>query len=39
MKFKTTKFISGDLIKLFMKISTHENNPLYSIASLSILNM
>ena len=28
-KFKTTKFNSGDLIELFTKISTHENNPLY----------
>ena len=23
------KFNSGDLIELFMKISTYENNPLY----------
>ena len=30
-KFKTTKFNSGDLIELFTKISTHENNPLYGI--------
>ena len=29
MKFKTTKFNSGGLIELFMKIFTHENNPLY----------
>ena len=28
-KFKTTKINSGGLIKLFTKISTHENNMLY----------
>ena len=30
-KFITTKFNSGDLMELFTKISTHENNPLYGI--------
>ena len=29
-KFRTTKINSDDLIKHFKKISTHENNPLYS---------
>ena len=35
-KFKTMKFNSEGLIGLFTKISTHENNPLYGIKSVTL---
>jgi len=35
MKIKTTNFNSGNLLQLFMKISTHRNHPLYGMSHIT----